>query len=285
MLSITIIIINAKFKEFMNVLVVFPKDHNPSEFIVKDFNDLYQKDFNSCKAQLNSIEDIPLIKHLGFKGKTVYVYSSINKQVHEIRESSKSCIYLLAPKRYWDKKYPNKKPANIIDIFYQINSGKLYDPSKVRGAGVWPNDNGGIIINTGDRIIGDADKKYNYIFQGNFPDPEEVEDYDREYWFKLADEVFPKFSLKYKYDPLLLFVCIILGNLSRVIPFRFSTDLQSATSTGKSFILDNILDPFCSKMNSYRKIKNMDSPSRIREALGQYSIVACERKRKHFKEW
>ena len=272
-------IYGTKFEKQMNILVIFPRERKiEAGSYIKDFNDLYLSDPDYCEQQLNNLGDVPYIKLLGYKGNQIYLFSSVNSDVHTLKEGTKSGLYLVADKSYWRKKFPGCKDEKvIITKLFSASQFIKYDSWKLRGSGVYQ-DKGNLVINTGSHIIGKRSKDYSYLMKGKFPDPLSVDGFPRDYWNILATEVFPYFSFENKWDVYILFSFLIMSVASRILPFRFSLDLQSESSTGKSYILDDIMIPFYSKLGdgTFLKVNVLDSLAATRESLANHSIVGFE---------
>ena len=266
-----------KFDKFMNILVIFPevKDIEPG-VMVKDFNDLYQMDKNEAAKQLTNLGKVPYIKLLGYKANKIYIYSSINKDTHVLSESSKAAIYLVAGMDFWKRKFPGvEQERTILKKLFVASREIIFEEWKVRQAGVW-NDGGNVVINTGSYLIGRASKNYTYIFTGNFPDPTGVE-YSNEYWNILREDAFPHFAFENKWEVYILFFSIILSSISRILPFRFSVNLESESSTGKTYIADDIIEPMTSELGkTFVKITKEDTMAAALELMSSHSLVYFE---------
>lgn len=266
-----------KFKDNMNILVLFPSEEIlTGENPIKDFNDLYLKDPRRCEYLLKEVGNVPYIKLLGCKNNSIYIYSSINKVIHILKESSKSSIYLIADDKYWFRKYMTYKEKEIVNKLFKSSAKIVYDESKIRCAGVFQ-DNGNIVINTGERIIGNPSDSYIYLLSGSFPEIKDVKEFDRQFWVELENNLFPHIAFENRWEIYILFAFMALSSISRIIPFRFSLDLEGESSTGKTYIIENIIEPFFSKLGTTMQIvSSMDTKPVIREIMEASSLVVFE---------
>ena len=271
------------FRDCSNIITLFPQGiDNENKTLCKDFNDLFLVSESACEQQLNNVADIPSFKFLGSLGGKIYVYSSYSKTTHEITENSSKRLYLLAPKAYWKMKFPGLSDKKIIDELFDNSGNKLFDPSKVRKAGMYRNKSDNkIIINTGEKIIGKPDKEYTYIFEGMFPDPKTLPDFDpKRYWQRLKDEAFPEIAFESEFDIYTLVAFTILSSAAKVLAFRCSLHFVSESSTGKSYLVDNLVEPLLSKIPIlFKKISPSTTPPIVKEMFSEKSLISFEERK------
>ena len=272
------------FKDLLNVLTIFPKGYNQKEGeFDKDFNDFYQRDYSSASYQLTqSVADIPYLKFLGFKNNKIYMYSSLNKGIHELKEGSKHSLYLIAPDTYWKNKFIGISESGIIKALFNATSKIIYDQSRIRFAGMYRNEtNHEIIINTGEKVIGEPDGKHIYILAGSFPDPKTLPDFDKaKHWSLLTDKAFHELAFESKYDIYILTAFTILSIASRIINFRFSVHLISESSTGKSFLIENYVKALLSGVEgAFKQVAPATTFASIKEILSLHSLVCFEERK------
>ena len=214
-----------------------------------DFNDLHQ--FNSLEAVKKQLafeeSDFTSVKPLGYNGNMFYYTSSTFKQVLPLAAASHSKInfFSLAEKKYWGKKYGiTSEEDNSVFIPYDDIASALmaecrklgiFDPQKVRGVGVWKDDED-FVINNGESIM--PYKKSNYHYQVcpqiSYDTTVELSDED-------AVAIVSSFSnlcYKNKKDAIILSAFIAQAQIFSVLPWRFHVWLSGSRGTGKSKILE-----------------------------------------------
>lgn len=129
---------------------------------VKDWNDLYVKDgAEEVRRQLFEAEPreegyIPL----GYDESTHFFYHVKSKDILKISGFSKRDLFEIAPLSYWTEAYPSKNADSVNwtqatnDMIQLSRDTGPFDSRKVRGTGVWIDDDR-IVLNMGSRLIVD----------------------------------------------------------------------------------------------------------------------------------
>lgn len=213
-----------------------------------DFNDLHQfSSIDAVKKQLAFEEsDFTSIKPLGYNGGLFYYTSSTFKQVLPLSSSShnKANFFALAEKKFWGKKYGFVTDEGQLIIPYddimsmlmaECRKLGIFDPQKVRGTGVWKDDED-FVINNGESIVPYKKSSYHYQIcpKIDFDTTLEMSDED-------AQNIVASFSnLCYKNpkDAIVLSAFVAQAQVFSALPWRFHLWLSGSKGTGKSKILE-----------------------------------------------
>lgn len=167
--------IGIKFAQASNLSYTLPPDKG------KDWNDyaqehtqdevLFQLHNNLTLPANGEIKDDDLsFIFLGGENNMLFFFNKRTKEIHEIDPSSITIgkLICLAPLKYWDSNFPSGKNNNgpcdlreasdfLVSKSFEV--GK-YVKNKVRGTGVWKEENG-IVVNSLNKIWTDG-KETNY---------------------------------------------------------------------------------------------------------------------------
>lgn len=220
-------------------------------------------------------------KHLGYDDRYHYFLTKGSGIVTRISRGgfSKTRLLELAPLSYWEMEFPKKGGFEVdaaIDMIIRESEARgLYQPSAIRGSGVWLH-NDEIIVNNGEIV---TDLEGRQIYPNGF------------YHYVKSEKRMGDFSgeistIQNGYDLISLFVAqgfetefeaLALLGWSLIAPFggilkwRPHVWLSGPARSGKSWILENIVEPMVkpfyhrgtgktSAPGIYRAIKNTACP-------------------------
>lgn len=135
-----------------------------------DFNDLHcLEGIEAVKAQLSQSESVSPngFYCLGFLDSRHFFLHKATNTIKVLSSFSSVEFFSLMPLEYWEACYPGKKGIDWDQaksyLITQSNAVGVFDPLRVRGAGVWLEDDGRVIVNHGMSEIADS----NYIYLSN----------------------------------------------------------------------------------------------------------------------
>jgi len=219
-------------------------------------------------------------RFLGTRSNVCFFLSGRTRQLHEIRISDlgKRTLIELEEITFWERNFPaigeRSKIAWDSAIEAVINAcvkAGPYDPGRRRGRGAWF-DNGRIVIHIGDRILDN----------GNSFEPQEFES---EFIYELAPRIEFKRAgvlpvdqarvlydiaktlyFERKSDAFLLCGWIVIAPICGALEYRPHVWLTGAAQTGKSFIVENIIEPVLGAFSL--NVQSATTAAGIRQTLG-----------------
>lgn len=244
-----------------------------------DFNDLHS--LAGTKEVARQIEIcVPcrpqVIFALGFSG-SKYFYSTLrNPQIQILSELSSTDLLKLATKDYWEYHFPKKMGIDydaaksmLIDKGQKVG---IFEPSKIRGRGVFI-DKDQVIIHRGDKIltldekvIDLQDYKTEYFYDPRTKlqippkellQPQEIEKIEK----LLSDLSFDK-PTDYK----LFMGWLFVAPLSGLLEWRPNLLICAGAGTGKSTILNYIIEPLFSFLRPFKKENTTEAG--LRQIMG-----------------
>lgn len=233
-------------KKFKKLVSIFPKfmaktsDHT-------DFNDLHiSEGIEAVQKQLEyKKEDFNQIIPLGHKDKNYFYTSEINQEIVSLNPSSHDLKNLLqlGTKRYWFKNYGKENDDGDIkidwsevadDLMQGCHSKGVFDPTKIRGTGVW-REGETIIINNGKSILNEPENS-EYIYRKGQYSPFALIPNPESYHSKLLN-AFQNIHTKEKKEYFYIASWYIQSFIFPVMPWRFHLWLTGEKGSGKSTIL------------------------------------------------
>ena len=230
----------------LNIFIIIPRfsDYTPDE---TDFNDLYALDQQECKDQIlkgSRVNDHVI--SLGNDGNKVWVHSDRKGLVSlPMALKKEDLIGKVASSSYW-RGISNSFSA----IRERILNGSLardFDVSKIKRTGLFRDDEGKIVINTGDKLIGEPRKGVVYLNQGvnehyRYPDPRDYTYSDEDY-ASFVDNVC---NLHFKEDKMAydLIIWLAMTPFFGAQPFVTHLLMQGLSGTGKSWTIQEIIRPY-----------------------------------------
>ena len=261
--------ISSRYANCLNVFVIRPVVVvDNTEQPVSDFNDLFIINPQKAINQLTNIPDAIFLLPLGHKGKTSYIYSSQNREVHAIEKGdSFSTLMFIASDNYWKSKFRHVREKDTIKEINALCANKTYKPSRIRSAGVYL-DEGNLVINDGKKVTGETSSKYFYLPMGKFPEKKSYE-LDQKFWHELQTDFFPCLNLRSPHDMTTIMAVATLFNIPSILPFRFNMDFSGQLSAGKNWIWENIIYYYTKDFNTVRPITSEDSIASIKDSFDE----------------
>jgi len=220
-------------------------------------------------------------RHLGYDDRSHYFLTKGAGIVTRISRGgfSKTRLLELAPLLYWEMSFPKKGGFDVdvaIDtIIRDSESRGLFQPSNIRGAGVWIHK-GNIIVNNGDTV---TDMTGQQIYPNNgfhyVKSEKRMGDFTGESstvqnGYDLI-ELFMAQGFETEFEALALLGWTLIAPFGGILKWRPHIWLSGPARSGKSWILENIVEPLVkpfyhrgtgktSAPGIYRAIKNTACP-------------------------
>lgn len=139
--------------------VVFPK-FRADDTESSDFNDVHLKyGLEELKNQLleQPMEQTSGFVPLGYDESTHFFFDTVSKDIVKANSFSPIQLYNIAPLDYWETRYPGHKGGADLnkaahDLVRQSRLIGPFSSQRVRGTGVWMDDNR-VVVNTGHSLI------------------------------------------------------------------------------------------------------------------------------------
>jgi len=280
--SITKIQKQAKENNF-NLSIISPPDYAPEKWDLGDVsgpeelkdiidNDQQDQDPNGFTFEI-----------LGYNGDHIVFYPHGIKRCvkHKATGLSKAVLMTLMDRDQWGVFYA-KSDGGIAwdtaanDVLRMAEKKPVFDFTMVRGAGAWE-DNGKLIINTGEFLIIDGEKKELYQSPGRFV-YEKTKLHPYEYKNELSEkemecifEILKTIEWEANIHPYFLLGWLFLAAYGGALRWRPHLWLTGPKGTGKSWILDNIVYPLIGSRFSVLA-KGSSTPAGVRSGLGNSSL-------------
>ena len=223
-------------------------------------------------------------KVLGYDHNLYYFMSGRTRQIIEFSAGglSTNALLALAPLQYWEDAYPDKSGFNVTQAVNSLigmaDSAGAYDSSRVRGRGAWFDD-GRIVHHVGDKLIVDGDPTELIDFESEFiyeSRPKLRIDTStgikKEEGRRLSDVIR---SLNWEnpvFGDLLAGWCFV-STVSGAIDWRPHIWLTGAAGSGKTWVLENIVQPLLGRPNiDYKYSFGSASEAGIRQNNGGDSL-------------
>jgi len=209
-----------------------------------------------CDIDHDLITDNMPFKFMGFDDGGHYFLPSGSHTIKRIGQGSftKSKLFELASLSFWLSQFPMKRGIDIdsaIDWTIRESEKKgFFQPNAVRGTGVW-RDNDKIIINTGTHCVNGSGKpiknfetKYYYVisdrkmgaFQGASATNEQG---------KNLIKLFQSQSFEKKVESWIACGWSLIAPFAGALKWRPHIWITGPTACGKSFLLENLIQPIC----------------------------------------
>ena len=268
------------YNGLVNVFTIYPKFSFPAG--ASSFNELYLLDKEECIFQLNPSQILgDFVTPLTFQGESPVVWSHDSGIFYLDKKASKENLIRLADKNYWKRFGKNKGEPNwrkaSESIIIACSKNKLqYSDLKTRGV-YKDRVNNELIINTGKGLIGHVeDKTQVYLpssrLEPHFPDPrkyhikEDILAYFMEFLLEL--------NWKNKYDCYLFMSWICLVPYYNTLNFVPHLSINGNSSTGKTFLINNIAYRLLKKFNPIIINRGTTLPGFLRK-IREENITIC----------
>lgn len=214
-----------------------------------DFNDMAQ--FESKDKVIEQLfvdpDEFSFIQPLGHNEGTYFYLSSENQQIVTMGWNGhvkQGLRRLISNDSYWLKNYGIQGEDDTIKISWDAASSHLmgechekgiFDPSRVRGIGVWK-DGKNYVINDGEKIH-NANEGSKFQYQKTIPvDYALTPDPDHEAMTHLL-EAFKNLECKNQADYFYMASWLVQAQIFSILPWRFHIWVTGSAGTGKSTIL------------------------------------------------
>lgn len=249
-----------------------------------DFNDLHS--LAGIKEVARQIEAcVPcrpqVIFSLGYSGSKYFFSTLRNPQIQVLSELSSTDLLKLATKEYWEFNFPKKggidyEAAKSMLIDKGQKTG-IFEPSKIRGRGVFI-DNDEIIIHRGDkiltldeRVIDLQDYKTEYFYDPrtklNIPEKKTLENSDVE----KVENILKDISFEKPTDYKLFMGWLFVAPLAGLLEWRPNLLICAGAGTGKSTLLNYIVEPLFSFLKPFKKENTTEAG--LRQIMGPDSGI------------
>jgi len=199
----------------------------------------------------------PWLRELGYSGDSIYIYPWLRGQVVRLSVDriNEATLVPLAPLDYWESTYPGRKGgcdwrAAREAILRGAEAVGVYDPTRIRGRGVWRDTVHGYIANLGSRLITSRgavdwdDTICGGIYVKGVTLP--VNTNAAELLPLERDNITKIFGLLRTDQPIqqaMLMGWCLLAPLCGALQWRPHIHLTGAAGTGKSWLLANVITP------------------------------------------
>ena len=212
-----------------------------------DFNDLFGLDEDECRKQiLEQSKSVDHIIVLGGDGNKIWI-SSLRRGLVEVSIAVKKeeLLARVAPREFWNKISTN---YNVIKAMIQEASLlKDFDISKIKTTGLFQDSKEGIVINTGDKIIGKPKDDVIYLKRGKhdrytYPDPRDY-NFNEEQYAEFVSNV-SQFYFQEKEMAYSLIIWLAMTPFFGAQPFVTHLLMQGSSGTGKSWTIKHVIEPY-----------------------------------------
>ena len=262
---------NIKKCNFINIYVIIPK---PDPILVlnehcTDFNDYYCLEQERCVEQLKKDSNVEFLIPIGLHGQHCMVYSEQRGLVAlPPKPSPEDLIRELATIDYWRNLFPTKKgDINYKEAIHKLinlcsSKKKSFEYEDIENVGtslhrkkIGENEEKEIlVINTGSKIIGEPNPKSTYLkttVHNNYtyPDPT-IYKLAPEPYLKLQEDL-SKLNFSNQNMGISLLCWLAIAPFFKSFKFKPHLLLYGLSGSGKSWALDNIVEPYLSNFNYF----------------------------------
>lgn len=261
---------------------VFPSFAKSEEGKTTDFNDLFARE--GAQAVRDQILGVAVERHyivpLGYNHGTYYLLSNVNPQIQALPASAltSSGLCRVQPLMYWEAIHPGAKggvdwAAAADAVMQSCHARGIFRPDKVRGRGVW-RDKSTIVYHMGDRLYFDSKEHelhrnklgsaFIYEKDDAMPAPHaaplSVEECE-----SLLDAV-SMVKWKRSEQHMLFAGWLAIAPICGALPWRPHVWLTGPSGTGKSYIMQSIINPLLGQFMHY--FQGQTTEAGIRQATG-----------------
>lgn len=188
-----------------------------------------------------------------------------------------TALMQLAPITYWERNYETRRDGfdtraaanDLIQASYRVG---MFDPSRLRGRGVWMDDNR-VVVHLGDRLIVDGETipiasfRSRYLYEQSLPLPlGDAEPLSSEEAARLIDACVAVSWENRDTMGRLMAGWLAIAPVCGALPWRPHVWLSSEAGGGKTWVLDNVIKPVLGAIAL--KVQSKSTEAGIRAALG-----------------
>lgn len=265
--------------------IIFPKFQG-EDSKGTDFNDLAQSEgIETVKKQLTSEPTIVTgFIPLGYDESTYFFYNCVSNDIVKIGTFAKHQLFQIAPKDFWEEKYPNSKEGGeanwtqaINDLIQICRRVGPFDSARIRGTGVWI-DKDRIVVNTGHCLVVDGremnlssiDSWYIYVQTRNrIPPLAEPLDVKKS---KILADLCESFAWRDKKSGALLAGWLAIARVAGAFPIRPHIWLTGGAGTGKTTLMDQLISPALGCAKAKIHLQGASTEAGIRQRLKSSSV-------------
>lgn len=251
-----------------------------------DFNDLEMAEGIEAVVQ-HFLEDEPEVKvgyiPLGYDESTYFFYNIPSKDIVKVSTFAKFQLFQIAPKDYWDEKYPAKKDGDadynqaMNDLIQMSRAVGPFDSSRIRGTGVWL-DEARVVVNMGHRLLVDGREMglsalktwYIYVQTRNrippLTDPLTASE------SKLLADICDALKWRDAKSGCLLAGWLAIARVSSAMAVRPHVWLTGGAGTGKTSIMDKLIEPALGCPKGKIHLQGSSTEAGIRQRLKSSSV-------------
>ena len=233
-----------------------------------DWNDYAVANGLDAVSKLLREEPKEFVRPLGYFDDIYYYTSSSNKQIVPMSAAQHTDKHFLnlMPKAYWDARYSGSKnpytdaTTHLMELCRAV--GK-FRPTHVRGTGVWWDN--GPVINTGDGLFPSRHSdEYTYVLAEDVPTPGEPSDPG------LLIDIVNSLAWKNPEHAKIFLGWLAVAPFCGLLDWRPHVWLTGDSGTGKSTIMQNIINPVLGKYKLY--LKGNTTEAGIRQRLSNSAL-------------
>lgn len=239
-----------------------------------DWNDYAQKYGLEAASKLLQQEPAEFVKPLGYFDDVYYYTSSSNRQIVPMtagQHTDKHFLNLM-PREYWESRYSYmKNPYNeaATKLMEECRAVGKFRPTHVRGTGVWWDN--GPLINTGEGVYPKRrSDKYTYVLAEDVPTPGTESDPT------LITEIIESLAWKNPDHGKMLLGWLAIAPFCGMLEWRPHIWLTGESGTGKSTIMQKIINPMLGKYKVYMKGNTTEAGIRQRLSNSALPIIFDE---------
>jgi putative DNA primase/helicase len=257
---------------------------------VRDRNEMYNEVEKAIKMDLGqllgnnenepdemrTIDPHAYVYALGFKEKEYFFTTSSNQQIVGISKFTDADMLGLMPISYWESLFPGGGASRVdwieakSNLMAQARERGIFQPRRVRGAGVWSDDSR-IVVNMGDHLVVDGERvtlgefksRYFYTLGSNLSSLHERALSSSE-CDVLVDACSSFKWLKSDYS-FLMAGALVVSRVCGALPIRPHVWLTGGASTGKTTLLEKLIQPILGDSSLY--VQGATSEAGIRQSI------------------
>lgn len=235
-----------------------------------DFNDVHVNEgLGAVIDQLTSEDPPPMSGYtcLGFSDGAHFFLHRSSNSIKRLSSFSASDLFELMPLAYWETCYPGKKGVNWdqakSDLIAKSNAVGRFDPLRIRGAGVWKDLDGSLVINDGNPR--EENGHYIYLASSNrfSISDREAELAETKDFADLCE------SLKWSEPHAGKYLAgwLSIARIAGVLPVRPHVWLTGESGSGKTTVMERLVSSALGSKSSWLHVVGASTEAGIRQIL------------------